>query len=113
MIQSVSPLQSVGSSLTDSLSSSPSVRQSVYRRRTTTTDYYGHSTEWVNPSQSVARPTETSGQREVLKPASDEQNAAYRNGQCIDCRSTRYSPGRPRCNDCHHTYLTTRTGYAL
>lgn len=54
MSQSVSPLQFVASSSTDSQSVSPSVRQSVYRRRTTTTDYCGRSTEWFEISQSVA-----------------------------------------------------------
>jgi hypothetical protein len=34
-------------------------------------------------------------------PTSRASNTAYRNGLCIDCRTTRYSPGRPRCNDCH------------
>lgn len=33
-----------------------------------------------------------------------EQNAAYRAGLCIDCRTAPHSAGRPRCNACHQTY---------
>jgi hypothetical protein len=36
-----------------------------------------------------------------MNPTSPEGNAAYRRGLCIDCRTRRYSAGRPRCNDCH------------
>lgn len=36
--------------------------------------------------------------------ATDEQNARYRRGICVDCGEKPYSAGRPRCNDCHATY---------
>lgn len=29
---------------------------------------------------------------------------AHRQGICIDCKTARHSPGRPRCDDCHRTY---------
>lgn len=35
------------------------------------------------------------------RPATPESNAAYRAGLCIDCRTVRYSAGRPRCAACH------------
>ena len=37
----------------------------------------------------------------VLGHATAEQNTAYRTGRGIDCRTVRYSAGRPRCNGCH------------
>lgn len=33
--------------------------------------------------------------------ATDAQNAAYRAGLCVDCRTVPYSAGRPRCDECH------------
>ena len=41
----------------------------------------------------------------VLGQATPEQNTAYRTGRCTDCRTVRYSAGRPRCNGCHAAYL--------
>lgn len=41
----------------------------------------------------------------VLGQATPEQNTAHRAGLCIDCRTVRYSAGRPRCNGCHAAYL--------
>lgn len=32
---------------------------------------------------------------------------AYRAGLCCQCRSTRHSAGRPRCNACHIDYMST------
>ncbi|MGH3264262.1 MAG: DUF3631 domain-containing protein [Trebonia sp.] len=43
--------------------------------------------------------------------ASDEQNAAYRANLCIDCRASRPSAGRPRCDDCHRTHTNVMAGY--
>ncbi|MGH3555488.1 MAG: DUF3631 domain-containing protein, partial [Mycobacterium sp.] len=34
-------------------------------------------------------------------PATVQQNAAYRAGLCIDCRTRPPSAGRPRCAECH------------
>lgn len=31
---------------------------------------------------------------------------AYRAGLCCQCRNTRHSAGRPRCNECHLEYTT-------
>jgi hypothetical protein len=42
----------------------------------------------------------------VLGHATPEQNTAHRTGRCIDCRTVRYSAGRPRCNGCHAGYLS-------
>ncbi|MBU3684920.1 MAG: DUF3854 domain-containing protein [Mycobacterium sp.] len=39
-------------------------------------------------------------------PADDVPNDAYRNGKCIKCHTRPYSPGRPRCEDCHREYLS-------
>lgn len=39
----------------------------------------------------------TAGDTATVQAAHD----AYRQGLCVDCRETRYSPGRPRCTDCH------------
>jgi hypothetical protein len=36
--------------------------------------------------------------------ASAEQNAAYRAGLCVDCRTLKHSVGRPRCEGCHQRY---------
>jgi hypothetical protein len=30
---------------------------------------------------------------------------AYRSGRCVDCQTTRYSAGRPRCEDCHGKFV--------
>lgn len=35
-------------------------------------------------------------------------NSAYRQHQCIDCRTRPQSAGRPRCEDCHRDYLGLR-----
>jgi hypothetical protein len=32
--------------------------------------------------------------------ATDEQNARYIRGCCIDCGKPDHAPGRPRCDDC-------------
>lgn len=48
----------------------------------------------------------------AVTPRTDEQNDAYRNGLCIDCKTVRYSAGRPRCNDCHGDYMNTPEGIA-
>jgi hypothetical protein len=45
--------------------------------------------------------TNTNHHREFVSPTSPEGNAAYLAGLCVDCRSSRHSAGRPRCNDCH------------
>ena len=39
-------------------------------------------------------------------PTSPDGNAAYRAGLCVDCRTRRYSAGRPRCSGCHTDYVT-------
>ena len=36
---------------------------------------------------------------------SKNRHDAYRAGLCIDCKTVRYSAGRPRCNDCHATHI--------
>jgi hypothetical protein len=41
-------------------------------------------------------------------PTSADGNAAYRAGLCIDCKTKPYSPGRPRCRECHQSWLTNR-----
>jgi hypothetical protein len=38
-------------------------------------------------------------------------NGAYLQGLCRDCGVNPYSAGRPRCNECHHIYLTVIDGY--
>lgn len=38
-----------------------------------------------------------------------ERHAAYRAGQCVDCRAVPYSAGRPRCDDCHAAYTAHLT----
>lgn len=39
-----------------------------------------------------------------MTASTPEQNAAYRVGLCVDCRTAPHSAGRPRCNGCHQTY---------
>lgn len=41
-------------------------------------------------------------------PTGADGNAAYRAGLCIDCKTKPYSPGRPRCRECHQARLTNR-----
>jgi hypothetical protein len=31
--------------------------------------------------------------------------AAYRTGLCVDCSASPQSPGRPRCEPCHHAWV--------
>jgi hypothetical protein len=38
---------------------------------------------------------------------------AYRAGLCCQCRSTRYSAGRPRCKECHAEYTTSDQSRAM
>jgi hypothetical protein len=38
-------------------------------------------------------------------PTSPEGNERYRKGLCVHCGLTRYSAGRPRCNQCHAVWL--------
>lgn len=35
-----------------------------------------------------------------------DSHEAYRRGLCVDCRECPHSPGRPRCEQCHSTYVT-------
>ena len=44
-------------------------------------------------------------------PADDTANTAYRNGMCRDCHTQPQSAGRPRCTDCHKSYLAIAAGY--
>lgn len=39
------------------------------------------------------------------RPATPEQNDAYRAGLCITCRAGPHSAGRPRCNACHAAHV--------
>jgi putative DNA primase/helicase len=43
--------------------------------------------------------------------ADKSANAAYLNGQCIDCKTRKHSAGRPRCDECHRIWQTTVDGY--
>lgn len=45
-----------------------------------------------------------------MTASTDEQNAAYRAGLCVDCRTCPHSAGRPRCADCHRVYWLALTG---
>lgn len=38
-------------------------------------------------------------------------NTAYRNGLCRDCQTHPHDAGRPRCGDCHKSYLAVMAGY--
>lgn len=40
-------------------------------------------------------------------PSTPDQNAAYRNGLCVDGCGRKHSPGRPRCDECHHISANT------
>lgn len=51
--------------------------------------------------------TEDEG-REVMLTDREARNAAYRAGYCADCGERPYSAGRPRCEDCHTTYIELR-----
>jgi hypothetical protein len=96
MNQFVSSLQFVASSSTNS---SESVRQFVapYIETGTTTNTQGLPAVPKDSSSSLrARPFVTA--------STPEQTAAYVAGLCIDCRTVRYSAGRPRCNACHAAY---------
>ena len=69
----------------------------------------------------VTRPTYFSGQ--LFDPGDpstnghaeqadrDAANAAYRAGICRDRREQPPSAGRPRCNECHATYVRGMAGY--
>jgi hypothetical protein len=43
--------------------------------------------------------------------AAPEQNAAYRNGLCIDCKARPPSAGRTRCDECHRIHINVMAGY--
>jgi hypothetical protein len=47
----------------------------------------------------------------TVAPATREQQAAYRDGKCIDCRASKPSAGRPRCNECHRIHQNVMAGY--
>ena len=36
------------------------------------------------------------------------KHSRYRQGICIDCGERKHSPGRPRCNGCHATFIEWR-----
>lgn len=44
-------------------------------------------------------------------PSSAAANSAYRVGLCVEGCGRKASPGRPRCNQCHATYLHVMAGY--
>ncbi len=44
--------------------------------------------------------------------ASPEQNDAYRNSLCVDCKTGPPSAGRPRCDECHRIHSKLMAGYA-
>lgn len=41
----------------------------------------------------------------MTDPDVEARHDAYRAGLCIDCRTKKYSAGRPRCSDCHQDHL--------
>ena len=41
----------------------------------------------------------------TVRPGTPEEHAAYIAGLCVDCRTKKYSAGRPRCSDCHQDHL--------
>jgi hypothetical protein len=45
-----------------------------------------------------------------MNAATPEQNAAYTQGLCIDCRVKPYSAGRPRCQDCYKIWWARTVG---
>jgi hypothetical protein len=61
--------------------------------------------DWLGPEQPAAVPVDI---RPMLNPVPEDRsgrNAAYRSGLCVDCRTARHSPGRPRCNACHAEWV--------
>jgi hypothetical protein len=40
-----------------------------------------------------------------VQPTSEAGNTAYKAGMCVDCRTRRYSAGRPRCDECHEARI--------
>lgn len=43
-------------------------------------------------------------------PDRSEANRRYISGLCVDCGEKPYSAGRPRCNECHDTYIRNPLG---
>lgn len=46
-------------------------------------------------------------ERRPVERTSIEGSTAYRNGLCVDSSTRPYSPGRPRCEQCHRDHLDT------
>jgi hypothetical protein len=58
-----------------------------------------------------ARPQEGSMTNTTTTATSAAGNTAYRNGFCVDCHVEPYSPGRPRCDECHRIHVNVMAGY--
>ena len=61
------------------------------------------------PPRNTKAVTKDGNRRMMPKPATPEQNAAYRAGICVDCGERSHSAGRPRCEDCHAVYWAALT----
>lgn len=49
--------------------------------------------------------------QQTHSPSTDASREAYRNGLCRDCGKAPYSPGRPRCEQCHRIHMNVIAGY--